>query len=103
MKEDNKRQLPSMIFAQNGRIATQFRGSRRELDNISNPFHSSAVDILGQKSHKHQDWFDENGEETRAGVCKTLCPQHLLVPKYGRICSVVIPQTNLDFAQMFNR
>ena len=31
---------------------------------------------------------------TRAGVCKTLCPQHLLVPKYGRICSVVIPQTN---------
>ena len=29
---------------------------------------------------------------TRAGVCKTLCPQHLLVPKYGRICSVVIPQ-----------
>ena len=26
----------------------------------------------------------------KTGVCKTLCPQHLLVPKYGRICSVVI-------------
>ena len=28
-----------------------------------------------------------------AGVCKTLCPQHLLVPRYGQICSAVIPQT----------
>ena len=33
-----------------------------------------------------------NVKETRAGVCKTLCPKHLLVPKYGQICSVVIPQ-----------
>ena len=39
---------------------------------------------------------------TRVGVSKTLCPQHLLVPKYGRICSVVIPQNFLDFAQMFS-
>ena len=44
---------------------------------------------------------DQN--KTRAGVYKTLCPQHLLVPKYGQICSVVIPQKNLDFAQTFNR
>ena len=42
-------------------------------------------------------------KQTRAGVCKTLCPQHLLVPKYGWISSVAIPQKNLDFAQMFNR
>ena len=41
--------------------------------------------------------------KTRAGVCKTLYPQHLLVHKYDRICSVVIPQTFLDFAQTFNR
>ena len=40
---------------------------------------------------------------TRAGVCKTLCPQHLLFPKFGRFCSVLIPQKFLDFAQMFNR
>ena len=52
-----------MIFAQIGRIATQFRGSRRELDRFPNAFHSSAVNILGQKSCKHQDWFDEKGEE----------------------------------------
>ena len=25
-------------------------------------------------------------------VCKTLCPKHLLAPKYGQICSAVIPQ-----------
>ena len=31
-------------------------------------------------------------QKTRAGVCKTLFPQHLLVPKYGQICSAVIPQ-----------
>ena len=42
-------------------------------------------------------------KRTRAGVYKTLCPQHLLVPKYGQICSVVIPQKILDFAQTFNR
>ena len=28
-----------------------------------NAFHFSAVDTLGQKSCKHQDYFDENGEE----------------------------------------
>ena len=38
-------------------------------------------------------------DELSVGVCKTLCPQHLLVPKYGQICSVIIPQKNLDFAQ----
>ena len=41
--------------------------------------------------------------KTTAGVYKILCPQHLLVPKYGQICSVVIPQNILDFAQTFNR
>ena len=41
--------------------------------------------------------------KTRAGVCKTLCPQHLLIPKHGQICSAVIPQKFLDFAQTFNR
>ena len=34
LKED-KRQLSSMLFAQVRRIATQFRGSKRELDSIS--------------------------------------------------------------------
>ena len=41
-------------------------------------------------------------QETRAGVCKTLCLQHLLVPKYDRICSVVIQQKHLYFAQTFH-
>ena len=27
-------------------------------------------------------------DETRAGVCKTLCPQHMLVPKDDKICKV---------------
>ena len=45
----------------------------------------------------------ENYFINSAGVCKTLCPQHLLVPKYGRICSAVSPQIILDFAQTFNR
>ena len=43
-----------------------------------------------------KSYFLKNKElkKTRAGVCKTLCPQHLLVPKHGQI---------LDFAQTFNR
>ena len=48
----------------------------------------------------------KNAEETiltRAGICKTLCPQHLLAPKYGQICIAVIPHQILDFAQTFNR
>ena len=32
---------------------------------------------------------------TRVGVFKTVCPQHLLAPKYGQICSAVIPQSNV--------
>ena len=42
-------------------------------------------------------------KKTKTGVSKTLCPQHLLVPKYGQICSVVIPQKILDFGQTFSR
>ena len=56
-------------------------------------------------------------EKTRAGVCKTLCPQHLLVPNHGRLCSVIIPQKNFktlasmvrkilhasDFIQIFSK
>ena len=52
-------------------------------------------------SSEKVSWYDTIS--TRAGVCKTLCPQHLLVPKYGKICSVVIRQIFLDFAQTFNR
>ena len=37
-------------------------------------------------------------QKTRASVCKTLYPQHLLAPKYG-LHSAVFPQKNLDFAQ----
>ena len=47
--------------------------------------------------------YEQNQTKTRAGVYKTLCPQHLLVPKYDQIGSVVIPQKILDFAQTFNR
>ena len=36
---------------------------------------------------------------TRAGVCKTLCPQHLLPLIWPNMHSAVIPQENLDFAQ----
>ena len=52
---------------------------------------------------KNNAHFVLKQKKTRAGVCKTLCPQQLLVPKYGRICSDVIPQKILDFTQMFNR
>ena len=58
LKDNNKRQMSSMIFAQIRRIAPHVRGSRRELDSIS--FHFSAVDSLGQTisqtSNKTQKW-----------------------------------------------
>ena len=41
-------------------------------------------------------------KKTRAGVCKTLYPQHLLAFKYGQIARAVIPQFFLNFAQKFN-
>ena len=47
------------------------------------------------------DW--RSWKKTRTGVYKILCPQHLLVPKYDQISSVVIPQNILDFAQTFNK
>ena len=64
----------------------------------------SLVEAILMSIHNMFLWrTDKNYPSTRAGVCKTLCPQHLLVPKYGQICSVVIPPNILDLAQTFNR
>ena len=64
---------------------------------------SPSVSLFVCKNSEVHFWKAFNHKETRAGVYKTLRPQHLLVPKYGRICNVVIPQNILDFAQTFNR
>ena len=45
----------------------------------------------------------EVGGITRAGVCKALCPQHLLAPTYDQIYNAVFLQNILDFAQKLNR
>ena len=43
-------------------------------------------------------------KNNRASVCKTLCPQHLLAPKYGQVYTVPYFHTkNLDFAEKLNR
>ena len=45
--------------------------SVQNLTVFRNAFHSSAVDTLGQKSRKHQDWLHENGEEIN------VCTRHI--------------------------
>ena len=37
-----------------------------------NAFHSSAVDTLGYKSRKHQDWFGENDKKVRIFLKKNI-------------------------------
>ena len=40
--------------------------------------HSSAAITIGHPSRKHQDWFDENGEEIKLLIEKnTACTRHI--------------------------
>ena len=70
-------------------------------------FLKDSFENLGRKNHNHwsqlADCDSKPGrntsntshqmkKKTRAGVCKTLCPQHLLAFKYGQIARAVIPQ-----------
>ena len=57
--------------------------------------------LFEKKKKKKQQ--QQKTQQTRIGVCKTLCPQHLLVPKYCQICSIVIPPKVFDLAQTINR
>ena len=49
-----------------GALQLSSEDPEENLTAFRNAFHSSAVDTLGQKSCKHQDWFVENGEEITA-------------------------------------
>ena len=51
------------IYINLGALQLSSQAPEENLTVFRKAFHSSAVDSLGHKSHKHQDWFDENGEE----------------------------------------
>ena len=48
-----------------GALQLSSEDPEENLSVFQKPFHSSAVVTLGHKSYKHQDWFDENGEEVQ--------------------------------------
>ena len=68
LKDDNKRQLFSVIFAQIGRIASQCRGSRRELDSISKRVSFFSCWYSRTKISQTLILVDENGDEITANT-----------------------------------
>ena len=63
-----------------GALQLSSEDPEENLTAFRNAFHFSAVDTLGQKSRKHQDSFDENGEEITAYTrhIKMILAQYLI-------------------------
>ena len=66
LKKITKDNFPQWYLHKLGTMQLSSEDLEKNFTAFRNVFHSSAVDTLGQKFRKHQDCFDENGEEVTA-------------------------------------